>query len=161
MESTRILGIDPGSRITGYGVIDKRGSDINFVACGAIKTTPKLPFPYRLQEIHTGLTDVIEKYIPQMAAVEDIFFARNPKSALKLGQARGAIIITILQRHIGISEYSAKQVKQAVAGYGQASKAQVQHMVRVMLNLTSTPSEDASDALAVAICLANHTSQIR
>jgi crossover junction endodeoxyribonuclease RuvC len=152
----RLLGIDPGSRITGYGVIEISGPKINFVSCGVIKSTPSQKFPQRLKELYVGVNSVVVEHKPSHAAVEDIFFAKNPMSALKLGQARGAILMAVMNNHLLVDEYTAKQVKQAVAGYGQASKAQVQHMVRVLLGLTSSPSEDASDALAVAICLANH-----
>ena len=154
----RILGIDPGSVITGYGIVDKTGQDVQFVSCGVIKTSTKQSFPYRLKELHDGVSNVIKKFTPQYAAIEDIFFAKNPKSALKLGQARGALIIAVMLHNLPVQEYTAKQVKQAVAGYGQASKEQVQHMVRVLLSLTASPSEDASDALAVALCLSNHLS---
>ena len=154
--SIRIIGIDPGSRITGYGIIDVSGSGFSFVSCGVVKSTPSLKFPQRLKELYDGISLVAKEHKPTYAAVEDIFFARNPKSALKLGQARGAIIMALMTNHMTVDEFTAKQVKQAVAGYGQASKAQVQHMVRVLLGLTSSPSEDAADALAVAICLANH-----
>ena len=153
---TRIIGIDPGSRITGYGVIDICGSDLHFVSCGVVKSTPSQKFPQRLKELFDGVNSVVKEHKPTYAAIEDIFFAKNPKSALKLGQARGAIIMALMTNHLLVDEFTAKQVKQAVAGYGQASKAQVQHMVRVLLGLTSSPSEDAADALGVAICLANH-----
>lgn len=152
----KILGIDPGSRITGYGVINKNQSGLQFVSCGVVKSSPKRSFPERLKELHDGIAQVIEKYKPQYASVEDIFFARNPNSALKLGQARGALIIAAMNSGLIVREFSAKQVKQTVAGYGQASKSQIQHMVRIMLNLNSSPSEDAADALANALCLATH-----
>ncbi len=152
----KIIGIDPGSRITGYGVIDKSSSGIQFITCGVVKSSPKLSFPERLKELHDGLCLVIEKFGPHYASVEDVFFARNPSSALKLGQARGALIIAAIQSGVIVKEFTAKQVKQTVAGYGQASKAQIQHMVRVLLGLTSSPSEDAADALANALCLATH-----
>ena len=154
--SSRILGIDPGSRITGYGVIDVLGDNIRFVACGVVKTNPKQKFPTRLKEIYDGIDDVIQTHNPIIAAVEDIFFAKNPMSALKLGQARGTIIAAVMNHDLPLWEYTAKQVKQAVAGYGQAAKIQVQHMVRVLLGLNASPSEDAADALAIALCLANH-----
>jgi crossover junction endodeoxyribonuclease RuvC len=154
--SSRILGIDPGSRITGYGVVERQGGVISFIACGVIKSTPSFSFPDRLKEIHDGVLDVIDCHRPEQAAVEDIFFAKNASSALKLGQARGAILIALLNRHLMVREFTAKQVKQAVAGYGQASKAQVQHMVRLLLNLSASPSEDAADGLAIALCLTNH-----
>ena len=152
----RILGIDPGSRITGYGVVERRGSVISFIACGVIKSTPAYSFPDRLKEIHDGVLDVIESHLPEYSAVEDIFFAKNASSALKLGQARGAILMALLNKRLPVREFTAKQVKQAVAGYGQASKAQVQHMVRLLLNLSASPSEDAADGLAIALCLTNH-----
>lgn len=154
--STRILGIDPGSRITGYGVVERQGNTISFVACGVIKSTPTYSFPDRLKEIYDGVLDVIECHQPEQAAVEDIFFAKNASSAIKLGQARGAILVALLNKHLMVREFTAKQVKQAVAGYGQASKAQVQHMVRLLLNLSASPSEDAADGLAIALCLTNH-----
>ncbi len=153
---TRIIGIDPGSRITGYGIIDVRGAEFDFVSCGVVKSTPTRKFPERLKELYDGVDSIVKEHKPRFAAVEDIFFAKNPQSALKLGQARGAIIMALMTNHLPVDDFTAKQVKQAVAGYGQASKAQVQHMVRVLLGLTSSPSEDAADALAVAISLANH-----
>jgi len=152
----RVLGIDPGSRITGYGVLEQRGGVISFVACGVVKSTPSLPFPDRLKEIHDGVLEVIDSHRPNLAAVEDVFLAKNASSALKLGQARGAILMALLNSRLLVREYTAKQVKQAVAGYGQASKAQVQHMVRLLLNLSASPSEDAADGLAIALCLTNH-----
>jgi len=155
-DPVRILGVDPGSRVTGYGVIDRRGTEVDFIACGVIRSTPRLSFPDRLKELADGMDEVVARHRPELCAVEDIFLARNPASALKLGQARGALVITLMRHGLPLREFSAKQVKQAIAGYGQASKAQVQHMVRVFLGLTSAPSEDASDALAVAICLANY-----
>ena len=152
----RILGVDPGSRATGYGVIDKDGDQLDFVACGVIRTSPKLGLPDRLKEIHDGISEVIVKHGPTRAAVEDIFMAVNPQSALKLGHARGVIILAAMQHGLSVSEYSPRLIKQAVVGYGQAPKEQVQQMVRVLLRLSSPPSHDAADALAVAICYANH-----
>jgi crossover junction endodeoxyribonuclease RuvC len=130
--------------------------EVRYVACGVVKTDTKQDFPARLKEIYDGVDDVVKTHKPQMAAVEDIFFAKNPQSALKLGQARGAIITAVLNHDLPLREYTAKQVKQAVAGYGQAAKSQVQHMVRILLGLNASPSEDAADALAIALCLANH-----
>ena len=137
-------------------MVEQRGSVISFIACGVIKSTPAFSFPDRLKEIHDGVLAVVEAHRPSLAAVEDIFFARNPSSALKLGQARGAILMALLNQRLPLHEFTAKQVKQAVAGYGQASKAQVQHMVRLLLNLSASPSEDAADGLAIALCLTNH-----
>lgn len=152
----RLLGIDPGSRVTGYGVIDQRGNDLFFVACGVIRTSPAKTFPERLQELHLGLSEVIATHRPDNAAVEDIFTAVNPRSALKLGHARGVLILAAMQAGLSMAEFTPMMVKQAVAGYGRAPKEQVQQMVRALLHLSASPSQDASDALAVAICLANH-----
>ncbi len=151
----RILGIDPGSRITGYGVIDSIQGKIGFVACGVVKTSPDSPFPVRLNQIFDGINEVIQVHEPTVAAVEDLFLATNPRSALKLGQARGAAVVAVMQNGLLVYDYSPKFIKQAVVGYGQAGKAQVQHMVRVLLGLSGSPSNDAADALAVAICHAN------
>ena len=144
--------------MTGYGVIDQRGSELFFVACGVIRTTPAKSFPERLQELHSGIGEVIATHQPQQAAVEDIFTAVNPRSALKLGHARGVLILALMQAGLPVAEFTPMVVKQAVAGYGQAPKEQVQQMVRSLLHLSASPSQDAVDALAVAICLANHAS---
>jgi crossover junction endodeoxyribonuclease RuvC len=151
----RILGIDPGSRLTGYGVIEAMQGRLRFISCGVIKTTPRAAFAHRLNEIFDGINEVIQLHGPEVAAVEDVFLASNPRSALKLGQARGAAVVAAMQNGLRVKDYSAKMIKQAVAGYGQAEKAQVQHMVRVLLALSASPSADAADALAVAICHAN------
>ena len=155
-EVVRIIGIDPGSRATGYGVIDQQGQALTFVTCGVIRTSEKQLFPERLQEIYNGICEVIAVYKPQLAGVEDIFTAINPRSALKLGHARGVLILAVRQHGLLLEEYSPRVVKQAVAGYGQASKEQVQQMVRILLRLAAEPSHDAADALAVAICRASH-----
>ena len=151
----RILGIDPGSRITGYGVIEATRGQLRFVSCGVIKTTPRSPFSHRLNEIFDGINEVIQVHGPEVAAVEDVFLSNNPRSALKLGQARGAVIVAAMQNGLAVRDYSARMIKQAVVGYGQAEKIQVQHMVRILLGLSASPSADAADALAVAICHAN------
>ena len=152
----RILGIDPGSRITGYGVISARGHEIGFVACGTIRTGGDSDFSRRLLTIFRDLREVIETHHPEVAAVEDIFIDRNPRSALKLGHARGAAVVAALPSGLAIVDYTPRRVKQCVAGYGQAEKSQVQAMVRTLLALDSPPSQDAADALAVAICHAHH-----
>ena len=154
--SIRILGLDPGSRATGYGVIDKEGNRLSFVACGVIRVQAKIDFIARLKEIHDGISEVIVQHQPTVAAVEDVFVSVNSRSALKLGQARGAIIVAALNKGLPVHEYAARGVKLAVAGYGNATKEQVQHMVKMLLSLSAAPSQDASDALAVAICAANH-----
>ena len=151
----RILGIDPGSRITGYGVIEVVRGRIDFVACGVVKTTPQFSLAHRLNEIFDGINEVIQLHAPEVAAVEDVFMANNASSALKLGQARGAAVVAAMQNGLGVHDYSAKKVKRSVVGYGQAEKGQVQHMIRVLLGLSSLPSVDAADALAVAVCHAH------
>ena len=151
----RVLGIDPGSRFLGYGVIDVSSSRLVYVTCGTIRTTVKYPLAWRLNEIFDGLNEVIQIHRPEVAAVEDVFMSSNARSALKLGQARGAAIVAAMQNGLKVYDYPPRQVKQAVAGYGQAEKVQVQHMVKVLLKLQGSPSADAADALAVAICHAN------
>lgn len=158
--TVRILGIDPGSRATGYGVIDSQGHGLTFVSCGVIRTSEKKPFPERLEEIYNGICEVIDTHKPQLVGVEDIFTAINPRSALKLGHARGVLILAARQHGLLLEEYSPTVVKQAVAGYGQAPKEQVQQMVRVLLKLVASPSQDAADALAVAICRASHSRNV-
>jgi crossover junction endodeoxyribonuclease RuvC len=154
---TRILGIDPGSRLTGYGIIEISGRHCKYVASGCVRVTGAT-IPEKLQQIFEGLTDIIEQYHPEQVAVEMVFMARNPDSALKLGQARGAAIVAAVRYQLPVSEYSARQVKQAVVGKGAADKLQVQHMVKRLLNLPASPQADAADALAVALCHA-HTQQ--
>lgn len=155
----RILGIDPGSRITGYGIIDKEGNRLIHVDNGAIFTDADKDFSLRLQRIYRGLTEVIERYRPDAVALENIFFAKNVQSALKLGQARGAAIVAGVNAGLPVFEYSALQVKQAVVGHGKSAKVQVQQMLKVLLNLPEVAQEDASDALAVAVCHA-HSHQL-
>ncbi|GAM11792.1 crossover junction endodeoxyribonuclease RuvC [Geobacter sp. OR-1] len=151
----KVLGIDPGSRITGYGIIQKLGNRLLHVDNGAIFTDTSGEFPLRLQKIYTGLSEVIERYQPDAMAIEQIFFSNNVQSALKLGQARGAAIVAGVNAGLPVAEYTALQVKQAVVGHGKAAKEQVQQMVKILLNLPEIAQADASDALAVAICHAN------
>lgn len=151
----RILGVDPGSRATGYGVIEKTGSRVRFVACGVIRPRRETTLYNRLLLIHNGLSEVIEKYNPLVAAIEDVFVSINPKTAIKLGHARGVAVLAAMRHGLAVHDYTPRLVKQAVVGYGQADKVQVQQMVRVLLRLSSSPSQDAADALAVAICHAN------
>jgi crossover junction endodeoxyribonuclease RuvC len=150
-----ILGIDPGSRITGYGVIRKEGNRLIHIDNGAIFTDSSADFPGRLKRIFEGLNEIIARYAPQAFAVEDLFFSNNVQSALKLGQARGAAIVAGVHAGLPVFEYTALQVKQSVVGHGKAAKEQVQHMVKVLLGLPEIAQADASDALAVAICHAN------
>jgi crossover junction endodeoxyribonuclease RuvC len=155
---TRILGIDPGSQITGYGIIDVAGNHSHYQASGCIRTPTEWPLSERLKTIFESISQVISLYQPSEMAIEQIFMHRNPDSALKLGQARGVAICAGAMASLPINEYSARSVKQAVVGSGGASKEQIQHMVCALLNLPSRPQADAADALAVALCH-GHTSQ--
>ena len=146
-----ILGIDPGSIRTGFGVVEARGSTITYVASGIIRL-PALSLPEKLKVIYDGVAEIIASHGPTEMAVEEVFFARDPRAALKLGQARGSAIVAGVQAGLEVSEYSAKTVKQAVVGTGAATKDQVSHMVVRLLKLDSPPREDAADALAVALC---------
>ncbi|MCW8107829.1 crossover junction endodeoxyribonuclease RuvC [Alteromonas ponticola] len=152
-----ILGIDPGSRVTGYGLIKRQAGKIEYVASGCIRVKGDELAP-RLAQIFAGVVEIIRQYQPDEFAIEQVFMAHNPDSALKLGQARGAAIVAATQGELSVAEYSARQIKQAVVGKGSAEKNQVQHMVRHLLNLPGTPQADAADALAVALCHA-HTAQ--
>lgn len=151
----KILGIDPGSRVTGYGIVNQNGNRLIHVDNGAIHTDCHKEFPLRLQKIYRALTEIIDEFRPDAVAVENIFFATNVQSALKLGQARGAAIVAGVNAGLPLFEYTALQVKQAVVGHGRASKEQVQKMIKVLLNLPEVAQEDASDALAVAVCHAH------
>ena len=152
-----ILGIDPGSRITGYGVINVVGSNIEYIDSGCIRIKGE-SLPERLHQIFEGVTQVITLYQPQQMAIEQVFMARNADSALKLGQARGAAIVSTVNQGVPVAEYSARQVKQSVVGKGGADKSQVQHMVMALLKLSKAPQADAADALAIALCHV-HTQQ--
>ena len=147
----RILGVDPGSRITGYGVIDTDGRNVTYIASGCIKISAT-DIPSRLKTIFEGFQDIVRAYSPDEMAIEKVFMHRNADSALKLGQARGAAITAIVTNDISVSEYTPNEIKQAVVGRGHADKSQVQHMIRMLLNLNAMPQVDASDALAVAYC---------
>lgn len=149
-----ILGIDPGSRVTGYGLIRSVGSKLEFIACGCVRTSSE-DQPPRLKQIFTELCSVITEFKPDEAAVEEVFMGRNAASAIKLGQARGSAMVACLSQDLPVAEYSARKVKQAIVGAGGAEKAQVQHMVKALLSISDTLAEDAADALAVAICHAN------
>jgi crossover junction endodeoxyribonuclease RuvC len=153
----RILGIDPGSRITGYGVIDFHQNHARHVASGCIHLGGG-DLTARLRAIFDGITAVVDHESPAELAVEQVFFHRNAASALKLGQARGAALMAGVHRGLPLFEYSPTQVKQAVTGRGHAAKNQVQHMIKMLLCLRELPASDAADALAVAICH-GHTSQ--
>ncbi|MBD9361897.1 crossover junction endodeoxyribonuclease RuvC [Methylomonas fluvii] len=148
---TRILGIDPGSRITGYGVVESTSRGIRYVASGCIRIKSD-EFPERLKQIFDGVSQVIELYRPEQMAIEQVFMHKNADSALKLGQARGAAICATLNRDLPVFEYAARQVKQALVGKGSADKLQVQHMVKILLSIQGDMQIDASDALAIGLC---------
>ena len=154
-QAIRILGVDPGLRITGFGVIEKRGNALAYLASGCIKTDAKDSLPKRLGTIHAGLSELVAHYQPDQAVVEIVFVNVNPQSTLLLGQARGAAIAALVAGGVDVAEYTALQVKQAVVGNGHADKIQVQHMVRRLLALPGEPSPDAADALACAIAHAH------
>ena len=150
----RVIGIDPGSRLTGYGLVEAGGQGLRYRASGCIRTDAGT-FPDRLAEIYRGISELIEDHQPDEVAIEEVFLARNPSSALKLGQARGVAIAAAVAHGLPVHEYAARRVKQGLVGTGRASKAQVQHMVRVLLSLPGAPQADAADALAIAICHVN------
>ena len=149
----RVLGIDCGSRVTGYGVIDTDGADCVFVRCGVLRAKSSDPLADRLRYIYGGIVKVIRELEPEAAAFENLFYATNVQSALKLGHVRGVSMFAAAEANLPVFEYSPLEVKSAVTGYGRAEKSQVQQMVRALLKLNAQPEPyDASDALAVAIC---------
>jgi len=149
----RVFGIDPGSERTGYGCVESDGSRHRIVACGAIANAASVSFPDRLLAIHAGLTSLLAECRPDSVAIENLFFAVNVRSALKLGHARGVAMLAAVEAGLPIVEYTPAEIKRAVVGYGRAEKTQVQHMVKLLLRLPAVPSpHDAADALAVAIC---------
>lgn len=154
--SIRVLGIDPGSRKTGYGIVEHSGSSIRHVDNGVIVADVKDTMPLRLRQIYEGLVDVIQEYKPDRVAVETVFLGKNVSSALKLGQARGVALLAAATANLPLKEFSPMEVKRAVAGTGRADKHQVQEMVRMILGLPEVAQEDAADALAVAICRCMH-----
>jgi crossover junction endodeoxyribonuclease RuvC len=154
---TLILGIDPGSIKTGFGVISHIGGRSEYITSGIIRL-PKASLPERLKVIFDSVGEIVEQYSPQELAIEEVFMARDAKAAIKLGQARGAAIVACVNHCLPVCEYAAKSIKQAVVGTGAADKQQVQHMVKSLLKLPAAPKEDAADALAAALCHA-HTQQ--
>ncbi|MGH8551135.1 MAG: crossover junction endodeoxyribonuclease RuvC [Methylococcales bacterium] len=148
---SRILGIDPGSRITGYGLIDETSSGLRYVASGCIRVS-EASFSERLRQIFEGIGAVVQEHRPDQLAIEQVFMHKNADSALKLGQARGAAICAVIAHELPVYEYAARQVKQALVGSGSAEKCQVQHMVRILLGLQGEIQADAGDALGVALC---------
>ena len=155
MQTLRILGIDPGSVKTGFGLIEVIAGKISYVSSGVIRL-PKKPIPERLGIIFESVQEIVQQHQPTEMAIEEVFLAKNPSSAFKLGQARGAAITACVNMKLPVAEYAARLVKQSVAGSGAADKTQVQYMVKKMLKLSAEPSEDAADALAIAICHYHH-----
>jgi crossover junction endodeoxyribonuclease RuvC len=150
--SLRVLGVDPGSRATGFGVVERRASKLLYVDCGVIRPAATATLADRLLAIYQGLARVIEQHRPDAAVVESVFAAKNAQSALKLGHARGVALLALAAQGVPIAEFTPGQIKRAVVGGGRADKHQVQQMVKVLLGLDAIVAEDASDALAGAIC---------
>ena len=151
-----VLGIDPGTATTGYGVVSSAGDTLALVAAGTIETPAGAPLPARLQMIYRGLAEVIRAWDPTEAAIEELFFSKNARTALAVGHGRGVVLLALADAGLPVSEYKPAQIKQAITGYGQADKRQMQEMVRLLLGLDSIPKpDDAADAIAVAICHMN------
>ncbi len=149
----RIFGIDPGSERTGYGCVETDGSRHCIITCGAITAPSSATFPDKLQVIHSRLLELLRQHCPDCVALENVFFAANVRSALKLGHARGVAMLAAVEAGVPVAEYTPAEIKRAVVGHGRAEKAQVQHMIKLLLGLPAVPTpHDAADALAVAIC---------
>lgn len=149
----KILGIDPGYAILGYGVVEKKGNHFQALDFGAVTTPKEMPMPRRLEHLYDSLREIIEEQKPQVASIEQLYFNNNAKTAINVGQARGVAILACMKGGIEIAEYTPLQIKQALVGYGRAEKKQVQFMVKTMLNLPEVPKpDDTADALAAAIC---------
>jgi crossover junction endodeoxyribonuclease RuvC len=155
-KATRIIGIDPGLRHTGWGVIAIEGSRLSFVACGAVEPSPKAEMADRLAALHEGLRVVIHNHTPDEAAVEETFLNKDPRATLKLGAARGIAMLVPAQAGLRVAEYAPNQVKKSVVGAGHAEKAQIRMMVKVLLPKAEFRTDDMADALAIAICHAHH-----
>ena len=150
-----VLGVDPGSLVTGYGLVEKKGNQMTCVHLGAITSARHVPFYERIHKIFQSMVDIMTHYQPQEMAIEDMFYAKNVQSSLKLGHARGAVLIAAVQCGVQIFEYTPLEIKKSIVGYGRASKEQVRAMVQIMLKLKNKPNLDISDALATAICHLN------
>jgi len=150
-----VLGVDPGSRVTGYGIIEKRHNEISYVHSGYIRSSGKTPFYNRIHNIFQSMVKIMDEYRPTEMAIEDMFYAKNVQSSLKLGHARGAVLIAAVQSGLRIFEYTPLEIKKSVVGYGRASKEQVRSMVQMILKLGESLGLDTSDALAAAICHMN------
>jgi crossover junction endodeoxyribonuclease RuvC len=154
----KILGIDPGTATTGFGVIEKKSGKVEAIDFGVISTSKKLPMQLRLNIIYQDLTEIIKQHKPDVISVEKLFFVKNITTGISVGQARGVVLLTAAQADLELAEYTPLQVKQSVTGYGQASKKQVQEMVAKILKLKTLPHpDDAADALAIAICASTHS----
>lgn len=151
----RVLGVDPGSRITGYGLVEEKSREIFLIQAGLIRLPQTMPFHKRIYRIFEAINDILKRYEPLELAIEDLFFAKNARSSLKLGHARGAAMIAAGQQDIPVFEYTPLEIKKSVVGYGRADKEQVRSMVRMMLKIKKPLPLDASDALAAAICHIN------
>jgi crossover junction endodeoxyribonuclease RuvC len=153
MTPMRVLGIDPGTATTGYGVVEEVEGDLKALAFGAIRTPADQPLPMRLQSIYRAVRALASEWEPEAVAVEELFFSSNVRTAMSVGQARGVVLLALADAGLEMAEYTPLTVKQAVTGYGSADKAQMQEMVRLLLGLAEVPRpDDAADALAVAIC---------
>jgi len=157
---TLILGLDPGSRRTGFGLVKATGNALEYISSGTIHIDESAEWPLRLKEVFESVTEVIQKHHPQEVAIEQVFMAKSAGSALKLGQARGAAVVAATAQNLKVFEYEARKIKQSVAGTGAADKKQVQHMVKTLLRLPAEPKDDAADALAAAICHAHTQKQL-
>jgi len=150
-----VLGVDPGSRVTGYGLVEKKTSRLTCIHSGQVASSAKIPFYDRIHKIFKAMVEIMELYRPGEMSIEDVFYAKNIQSSLKLGHARGAVLIAAVQCGVRIFEYTPLEIKKSVVGYGRATKEQVNSMVKIILNLKTTPKLDTSDALAAAICHIN------
>jgi len=153
----RILGIDPGSRITGFGIIEIQSRKATYITSGCIRLKTEA-MPVRLNEIFNSVNEIIEQYQPTILSIEQVFVYRNAASALKLAQARAVAIVAAMQHDLSVHEYAPTKIKQTIVGTGHADKVQVQQMVKLLLNLPGTPQADAADALAIALCHSHHSS---
>ena len=157
----RILGIDPGYGITGFGLIDAQRSDFKLLGCGAITTPPNTDFPWRLEVIYNDMTQLLQQAKPDVVAIEELFFGQNVTTGINVAQSRGVILLAIRQAGLPIYEYKPAQVKQSVVGYGNASKHQVQDMTKRLLKLSAMPKpDDAADAIAIALCHARSSTSL-
>jgi len=152
-----VLGVDPGSIVTGFGLVEKNNDQMTCIHAGSVSSSNEIPFYERIHRIFQSMVETMNRYRPEEMAIEDVFFAKNVKSALKIGHARGAVLIAAVQCGVKIFEYTPLEIKKSVVGYGRATKEQVRSMVRIILKLKTQPNLDTSDALATAICHLNWT----